>query len=105
MKKEVVGLHQSIWDLAAMHYGAPEGVGLLIQDNPGVFDLENTPVPGTAFLVRDDAIDKKNVEYFKYKGIKPASAVEQVFQPSNWILANKKWNTSGRWFTNVKWSI
>lgn len=105
MRRERVLKRQSIWDIAAQFYGAPEGIAFLIEDNPDVFNLETTPVPGTSFFVRDQVIDKKTVEYFAARDIKPATAVEVVFQPSNWILTTGYWDITGFWFTNAFWNI
>ena len=103
MKKEHVLPGQCIWDLAAMYYGAPEGIEFLIRDNPGTLDLENTPVPGTIIFVREEAIDKKNVDYFAALLIKPATAVDQVYIPTTWILATGAWDDDGFWIDNALW--
>lgn len=103
MIKEQVLPGQCIWDLAAMYYGAPEGIEYLIRDNPGIFNLENTPVPGTIFFVREEVIDKKNVNFFAALVIKPATAVDQLYIPTNWILATGGWDDDGFWIDNALW--
>ncbi len=102
-RKEVVLDRQSIWDLAIQHYGSVDGVLQLIIDNPTVFNFETSPVPGTIFFVQDKPLVKKVVEYFALQEIKPASAVDDAYAPSMWILYAGYWDQDKYWTTNAWW--
>ena len=94
---------QSVWDIAAEHYGSVEGVKQLMVDNPTVFNFENTPVAGTLFFVQDKPLNKQVVEFFAARDIKPATAVEVPYTNPLWILYNGYWGDNRFWLENAIW--
>ncbi|MCE9539753.1 MAG: hypothetical protein K8R85_11115 [Bacteroidetes bacterium] len=76
MKQVTVENNQSIWDLAIQYYGSVDGIKQLILDNATKLNLNDSVVPGTKIIVREEMIiNKPMVDYLKKKEIKPATAV------------------------------
>lgn len=101
-KKKTVLPRQSVWDLCIEHYGSVEGLQFLLTDNSESCNLETTPVPGTIILIREP-INKKVVEFFEAREQKPATAVEEPYDPDEWILFDGTWNDDKFWVDNALW--
>lgn len=75
IKKVIIGEDQSIWDLAAQHYGSVDGVKQLIIDNPTKLNFWSSPPVGSEISIDDTKIINKDiVNLFIEKNIKPATA-------------------------------
>lgn len=102
MKRILVQNNQSIWDIAIQEYGSMEGAKQLIIDNPTKCDFQNSLKAGMELLITLSPINKTIQDYFTKNRIKPATAVEVLFNPL-WILNDGEWNDNGFWDNNSLW--
>lgn len=103
MRQILAGINQSIWDIALQEYGDVTGVKQLMIDNPTVCDFEKSIPAGTTIYISGEPINKSWFDYFKSKKIQFATAVQELFVPSDWILATGIWNDNGFWRDNALW--
>lgn len=54
---------QSIMDIALMYYGSMEAIGWMLEDNPGILQMEDPE--GTNVIIRPSTSDSSVVDYFK----------------------------------------
>ncbi len=100
MVEKIVQKNQSIWDLALMYLGHPDGAKLLILWNPDKLDFIRS-IPGGTRIVVDEAqiIDQDVVNNFRRKGMSSSSKATE----NPWILAEGVWNDEGVWDDTEIW--
>lgn len=103
MRRIIVGINQSIWDISMQEYGHLDGIKQLMIDNPTKCNFESSIAPGTELIISKEPINKSIFDYFIKKRVKPATAVEEVYEPNDWILADGTWNDNGFWVDNALW--
>jgi hypothetical protein len=65
---------QTIWDIALQEYGSPDGVSVLLNDNPNALSGVNTVlIPGQKLYIISPAINQDVVNYYKQLNQYPAS--------------------------------
>ena len=95
----IVKKGQSLWDVAAEHYGSVDAVQQLILDNPAKVSFATKPTPG-AELVVGTPFNQSLVAMFAEEIIKPASASEE----KDWLLTNGVWDDVGVWDDWGNWN-
>lgn len=100
MVEKIVHNNQSIWDLALMYLGHPDGAKQLILLNPDKLNFFDRIKAGTRILVDESQIiDQDVVNNFKNKGYSSAS----TYKDPDWILETGTWDDEGIWKDTENW--